>query len=344
MNRQQPDPAAGAEEQGYYQQIFEASSDGLVINDLATELVVEANPAFCRMHGYTHDEIVGLHPTVIIHPDDHEVLANYLVAIAEGRDFLTRARDVRKDGSVFEVEVHGIAFRFRGADCVLGSVRDITLEVQAKAAAQEERQRIARDLHDSVSQSLFSLGLHARRTELALRAARLPADSEAATAAARVTELAHGTLAEMRALIFELRPAALSEEGVGEAITKHTAAVSAREHLPIDVTVPAERLPLGPEQEEHLYRIVQEAVHNAVKHADATRLSVTVRNDANGVALTVEDDGTGFSPRDVAAGHLGLETMRERALALGGSLQIRSAPGEGTTIAVLTPGARPLSP
>ena len=304
-----------------------------MINDLETELVVEANPAFCRMHGYTHDEVIGLHPSVIIHPDDHGVFANYLVAITEGRDFLTRARDVRKDGSAFEVEVHGTAFRFRGANCVLGSVRDITLEVQAKTAALEERQRIARDLHDSVSQSLFSLGLHARRTELALRAAALPPDSEAVAAAARVTELARRTLAEMRALIFELRPTALAEEGVGEAIAKHTAAVSVREQLPIEVSVPGERLPLSPEQEEHLYRLVQEAVHNAVKHTDATRMVVAVRNGADGVAVTVEDDGIGFSDRSQSLGR------RARPRSRNGSVAVAVAIMAATTDNVPAPRA-----
>jgi PAS domain S-box-containing protein len=308
--------------------------------------VIEANPAFCRMHGYTHDEIVGADPTAFIHPDDHGIFVAYIAAVAEGRDYLTRARDVRKDGTVFDVEVHGTAFRFLGGDHVLGVVRDITLEVQAKVAAREERQRIARDLHDSVSQTLFSLSLHARRAQMALP----EGDGDLADAVAHVTALSRTALAEMRTLIYQLRPAALTDAGLGAAIVNHAAALSVREDLRIDVRVPDERLPLDPDQEDELYHLVLEAVHNAVKHAGASLLAVVVATDEDAVDVTVEDDGAGFVVDEVPTGGLGLHTMRERARALGGSLQVSSTVGTGTTVAVrIEAGAtgsdgRPLEP
>jgi signal transduction histidine kinase len=144
-------------------------------------------------------------------------------------------------------------------------------EATQQAAALEERHRIARDLHDSVSQSLFSLTLYTRTAELALARAGLEIDSDLGRPLQQVGEPTRGALAEMRALIFELRPGALAEEGLGAALSKHSAAVTASEGLDISVHVPDERLPLAVEQEEHLYRLAQEALHNAVKHAHAAR-------------------------------------------------------------------------
>jgi PAS domain S-box-containing protein len=102
------------EREEQYRRIFEATSDGLIVNDLDTGLVVEVNPAFCRMHGYEYDELIGIHPSTFIHPDDHHLFAEYIEAVSEGREFRARAREIRKDGSIFHVEVHGTTFLFRG--------------------------------------------------------------------------------------------------------------------------------------------------------------------------------------------------------------------------------------
>ncbi|MBX6341331.1 MAG: PAS domain S-box protein [Thermomicrobiaceae bacterium] len=118
--------------------IFEATSDGLIINDLATGLVLEANPAACRMHGY--DDMVGLHPTAFIHPDDHHLFADFLRTVRAGGEFRCRARDVRRDGSVFDVDAQGRGFTYRGRPAVLGVVRDVTDEVRA---VQELERRVA---------------------------------------------------------------------------------------------------------------------------------------------------------------------------------------------------------
>jgi signal transduction histidine kinase len=207
-------------------------------------------------------------------------------------------------------------------------------EATHQTAALEERHRIARDLHDSVSQSLFSLTLHTRTAELALARAGLNPDSELGRPLQQVGELTRGALAEMRALIFELRPGALAEEGLGAALSKHSAAVTAREGLEISVQAPGERLPLAVEQEEHLYRLAQEALHNAVKHAQANHAWVELVAGDGEVVLTVRDDGVGFDPAQPHPGHFGLETMRERASRIGADLSLESAPGAGTNVLV----------
>jgi signal transduction histidine kinase len=207
-------------------------------------------------------------------------------------------------------------------------------EATQQTAALEERHRIARDLHDSVSQSLFSLTLHARTAELALARAGLDPDSELGRPLQQVSELTRGALAEMRALIFELRPGALAEEGLAAALSKHSAAVTAREGLVISVEVPEERLPLAVEQEEHLYRLAQEALHNAVKHAQAKHAWVELLAGDGEVVLSVRDDGVGFDPDEPHPGHFGLATMRERAARIGAELGLESKPGAGTKVRV----------
>ena len=207
--------------------------------------------------------------------------------------------------------------------------------------ATEERQRIARDLHDSVSQSLFSMTLHARTAQRALRQAGQDGDGPVGRELGHVGELSRTALAEMRALIFELRPRGLAEEGLVSALTKHAAAVSAREGVAIEVTGPSERLPVSSDCEEHLYRLGQEALANASKHAQATRITVTVANGGSSVGLEVSDDGRGFDPAATYAGHLGLTTMRSRASEIGAKLLIDSVPGRGTAVRVELPLPEP---
>lgn len=210
---------------------------------------------------------------------------------------------------------------------------------QAAAAGLAERQRLARDLHDSVSQALFSMTMHARAAER--RLADLGPEADPARAeVALLHELTRGALAEMRALIFELRPQSLSEEGLVAALRKQAAAVSAREQVLVEVVGPEARLPLGDAAEEHLYRIGLEAVHNAVKHGHPTRVDVVVEESRDVVRLVVTDDGIGFDTAVDRPGHLGLGTMRERAEALGGAVSVSSELGGGTVVVATVPRGR----
>ena len=199
-----------------------------------------------------------------------------------------------------------------------------------------ERQRLARELHDSVSQALFSMTLHARAAQRHLENANA-LDSPVAREIEQLRELTSGALAEMRALIFELRPGALAEEGLVAALTKQAAALAARTGTPVTVQAPPERLELAPDVEEHLYRLVLEALNNALKHADADSIGVDVRLGGDRLLVGVRDDGRGFDRTQEHPGHLGLHTMHDRAAAVGGGLEVTSAPGEGTRIVVAVP-------
>ena len=137
--------AKSAEVPEEYQAIFEAATDGLIINDLATGRIVEVNPALCQMHGYRRDELIGSLPTKFIHPDDHPLFTDFADTIQHGHEFRARRRDVTKDGRVFDVEVRGIQVPFRGRPHMLGVVRDITEEAAAYRLLEE---RVASRTHE----------------------------------------------------------------------------------------------------------------------------------------------------------------------------------------------------
>lgn len=199
-------------------------------------------------------------------------------------------------------------------------------------AREEERRRLARELHDSVSQALYgiSLGAHTARKALEQDPAQVaePLDY--------VLSLAEAALAEMRALIFELRPESLETEGLVAALTKQTAALRARQGISVSTALCDEpELSLSAKQE--LYRIAQEALHNTVKHALASQVALCLSQTSEAVLLEVRDDGVGFTPTAAFPGHLGLRSMRERVANLGGALQIESTPGQGTVIRASLP-------
>lgn len=219
---------------------------------------------------------------------------------------------------------------------------------EARLAAREaqaaERAHLARDLHDSVSQALFSMTMQARTAELALARTAHPDGGPLARAIAQLRELTAGALAEMRALIFELRPDALAEEGLVAALARQAAAISARDQLSVTVESPGGQLPLSPEAAEHCYRVTLEALHNTVKHAAASHATVTVTAAADWVRVSVSDDGAGFDPGLARPGHLGLHTMAERARAADGDLELVTAPGAGTRVQLTVPAAPAAAP
>ena len=236
-----------------------------------------------------------------------------------------------------------LAVVFLGGLMMAAAVAEVSrAEAALRASQAAERNRLARELHDSVSQALFSMTMHAGTAQLALAKAGLAENSPAARAVARLRTLTAGALAEMRALIFELRPGALAEEGLVSALRRQATAISAREEVQITIDGPDSRLNLAPAAEEHAYRLVLEGWHNTVKHAGAAAITTTIIADAAAVTVQVNDNGRGFDPASVPPGHLGLQTMRERAAAIGATFHLASAPGNGTTITFRVPAQQPV--
>jgi signal transduction histidine kinase len=207
----------------------------------------------------------------------------------------------------------------------------LLVEVRGKAAL-EERQRLARELHDSVSQALYGIALGAKT-------ARTLLDRDSTKVASPIDyilSLADAGLAEMRALIFELRPESLEKEGLVAALEKQAAALRARHEIKVESDLCNE--PDAPlEIKEALYRIAQEALQNIVKHAQASSVQIRMRCSPENVTLDVSDDGIGFEPEGDFPGHLGLHSMRERTERLGGTLAVESVLGKGTQIRAWIP-------
>jgi signal transduction histidine kinase len=228
------------------------------------------------------------------------------------------------------VVVRDITDRVNASQDLERQVEERTREVIEQAqqlAAVEERQRLARELHDSVSQALYGIALGART-------ARTLLDSEPARAVEPVEyvlSLAEAGLAEMRALIFELRPESLETEGLVAALEKQSAATKARYGIEVVADL-GEEPSLSFAQKEVFYRIAQEALHNVVKHAHATRAEVRLAAANGSVVLEVRDNGAGFNTSLSFPGHMGLVSMMERAASIGANTEIKSEPGLGTTV------------
>jgi signal transduction histidine kinase len=202
--------------------------------------------------------------------------------------------------------------------------------------AVEERHRIARDLHDSVSQSLFSSGLHTRTAQKALQDEHVSSSSPLRRALSAIAELTRDAQSEMRALVFELRGDTL-DDGLVAALGHHASRLASRDGLAIDVRGPERRLALSRGAESELFGIGREALANVLKHADATTAQVRIEGRARRVLVEIRDDGRGFDPAASYPNHYGIESMRSRAAEIGGVLTITSAPGHGTVVRVEAP-------
>jgi signal transduction histidine kinase len=208
------------------------------------------------------------------------------------------------------------------------------LERSRELSIVEERNRMARDLHDAVSQKLFGLVLTAEAAGTLLD--RDPA--AAADQVARLGELAQEALGELRGLIFELRPASLEDEGLAATLRKEVDMLERVHGRTIELRI-AGAAHCAPEQEGEVLRVAQEALNNALRHAEAERIELRMEARDGRLIVTVADDGAGFDPDDRAlrARRLGLTSMEERARELGGSLAVVSRPGEGTTVTLEVP-------
>lgn len=254
-----------------------------------------------------------------------------------------------EDGALVPVSVSFAPLQLEGSAGVIGVIGVVTdisereraeelrnrLIQQAVTAQEEERRRIARELHDEAGQSLTALLVGLRTIEESRTIA------EAAELAQRLREIAAQTLDEVGRLSRGLHPSILDDVGLPTAVTRHVQEFAQLHGVAVDMRIDGlDAEPLSPLLQTTVYRILQEALTNVAKHADARSVSVRLVRDEATVELRVQDDGAGFDPAggaEAAAGdrgdrHLGLQVMRERAALLGGSVEVESQPGAGTTI------------
>jgi signal transduction histidine kinase len=202
-------------------------------------------------------------------------------------------------------------------------------EMSRELALAEERNRLALELHDAISQRLFGLVLEAEAAATLL-------EREPPAARARVVRLqglAQEALEELRSLVFELRPPDLERDGLCGALRKRVELLVRQHRQRIDLELD-DALPGDPARDADVLRIAEEALQNAIRHAEAERISVRLRRDGDGLLLEVEDDGVGFDPQaaELRSRRLGLTSMEERARRVGGRLEVRSAAGQGALV------------
>jgi PAS domain S-box-containing protein len=328
-----------------YRAVFEAAPDGIVVVD-AEGLIRDMNPRAEELFGYERGELVGKQVETLVpasireaHERDRSAFLAEPRARPMGMGLELRGR--RSDGSTFPVEISLSPWRTPEGLFVISTVRDVTQRrrlrqfgLGALRAAEEERRRIARELHDDTAQRLAAILLrlhlvHAERSVSERERLLDEVRSELVEASEAVRRTARG-----------LRPPALEEVGVVTALRAH---VRSRE----DQGGPSVELDAHPVDEDLdeegklvLYRVVQEALSNVMRHADASRVGIRIAVAQGRVTALVEDDGCGFDPRLRLAEDgrgLGLIGMRERAALVGGSVSVESAPGAGTRVRLEIP-------
>jgi PAS domain S-box-containing protein len=324
--------------------VFHFSPDAIAIIRSANGIFVDVNEAFTKLMGIPFSEVVGkswkeinLYASI----DEQNRVANLFAQMGMVADYELSFRNIKEDKATMLLSL--IPITVSQEPSILVIAHDITEHKQSEEAlrtvqaelaagvqqriALEERQRLARELHDSVSQAIYGISLGAH-TALTL----FETDREKVLEALNyVLSLAQAGLTEMRALIFELRPESLEMEGLIAAMTKQTAALRARYGVEVILNV-CEEPEVSLNIKEAMYRIAQEALHNAIKHGRPSRIEINLFQEEGTLGLDVCDDGIGFNARAVFPGHLGLRSMQERAVGTHGTLVINSEIGRGTEI------------
>ncbi len=347
--------------------VFDSLPLALISTD-ADRRIVGANTCALNLFGYDLEELRGQQVEILIperfsrnHPSHYRAFVNNASTrpMGEGRDLAA----VRKDGTEFPVEI-GLTVLTRDPPLYLSSILDIgyrkqaerllrerqnvleeSLEVARRTLEEEvgertrleERQRLGRELHDSLSQNLYGIGLGLRASLVKLEKGENPS-----TALDYCLNLAEASLVEMRALLFKLRPKSLEGVPLEDVLMRHAQAVTARTKVPIEFSqrgTPKRELLF--EQKYAIFRIVTEALHNSMKHAGAKSVELDLSYSRTGIVVAVTDDGCGIATRGQALGH-GMATMQERAEAVGGVLLVDSGDW-GTTVQVSLPWQDPSS-
>jgi len=332
--------------------LFAIIVDAIIVFDEQQRILL-FNKGAEQIFGYAPGEVLGQQLDILL-PERFveihrrhfsEFAASPLASRAMGERRPICAR--RKNGEEFPTEAAIVKLQRAGERVFIVIMRDVTqrqqMESELRAQAQQaavaaERSRLARDLHDAVTQTLFSVSVIA--DVLPRIWERNP--EEGRRRLKELRQLSRGALAEMRTLLLELRPSALMEANLSDLLRQLAASVNSRSGVEIDVRIEGER-DLSPDVKVSLYRIAQEALNNVAKHSNASHAQVVLAiqpanngsTTANGrVRLVISDDGCGFDPAIGKPTHIGLDIMRERAAAIGAQLDIRSAVGAGTTIQV----------
>ena len=326
-----------------YRAVFESAPDGIVVvNDEGR--IVEVNPCVLKQFGYTAGELIGEHVEILVpetaraaHERHRAGFQAEPVPRPMGAGLALVGR--RKDGSGFPVEISLSPWKTDEGDFVIGVIRDETERSQLRAfgqaalkAAEEERRRISRELHDDTAQRLAALLVHLRLVGLE------EAGERRTTLMEELREGLQEAAEGVRRIARGLRPPSLEDAGVVAALQAHIRNSFKNQTIRTSFDAGAVDQLLNEDGKLILYRVVQEALTNVVRHSGASMVNIAVHAEGSEVVVVVEDDGEGFDGTEIGDGAgLGLLGMRERAASVGGSVRVESAPGGGTRVRLSIP-------
>jgi PAS domain S-box-containing protein len=338
------------------------ASDDAIIAETLDGIVLSWNQGAARMYGYTAEEIVGSPISRLIPPDRPDELSGILQRLARGEhlDHYETTR-VRKDGQRIDVSLTISPIRDASGNVSAASIiaRDTTernrvedatrqsqqqlraLSAHLQTIREEERTRIAREIHDQLGQVLTGLKMELSLLEESWSESA-PRDARTLNQKAfqRMRSLVDGSIEAVRKIATELRPMVLDNLGLSAAIEWQAEEFLRISGIPCEVSLPEDEMSLDRDTSTALFRILQESLTNIVRHAKASRASIRLWNENHTTVLQVQDNGVGI-PAHVIAGptSFGLLSMKERALMLGGTVDVTSGPGAGTAIVVRVPHA-----
>lgn len=265
----------------------------------------------------------------------YSLISSNLYALRNGTVPERLVSDKREETARVAEEVNALGDYLQEQAAVIQRMADeksVLSEQAHTAAVMEERQRIARDLHDAVSQQLFALNM--------MSAAALKMFDQSPEYAkqqlSQIADISIRAQGEMRALLLHLRPIQLQKDSLCDGIIKLLKELKAKTNLHFKASID-EVEGLTKAAEEHLFRIVQEAVSNVIRHADAEEINVELSEEAGYARLYISDNGKGFNPEDAKMASYGIHTMKERCKEIGGNIKIRSKADEGTYIDIKVP-------
>ena len=320
-----------------YRTLFEGANEGILAADIETRRQMFANPAACKMLKYSAEELLEMTIEDLHRPEDLACAMSKFQALARGDREMVSAIPFRtRDGKVVYADASATIMKINGRDCIVGFLRDLTdarradeslktAYVKLMTARDEERRYLASELHDSVGQKLVALRM--RLDNVPLTGAKSPAEpgSELLKAVATCNEL----IVDLRRICHGLYPPALEAMGLVSAmkqLERHCQSAGLTAAICCHSAIARTRF--GPEVEIALFRIAQEAVNNAIRHSRGTNIDIDVMHVGGQLVLAVIDDGEGFDVQTAAGKGLGLNSMRDRARAVGAELTIASEPGE----------------
>lgn len=321
-----------------YRAVVEQTGEGIFLFDPRTKRILEANRAFQEMFGYSLEELEHTTLYELVPQDPEGVDRNVERALKQRQIWVGERTYRRKDGSSIDVEVSGSVISYGGGELVCSVVHDITERKEAERRLSEvreaERNRIARDLHDDILQDIVYALQEIQIVQITSQGGGDEALEDAADALRRSVE-------GLRGAIFELRVGALSRSFISslEALLDLNRRMARNRYelvLTVEEEFPAE---ISERTARQLTRVVQEALTNVRRHAEARRVEVRLWREGETALLEVADDGRGFDTRACGVG-VGQQSMVQRVSEIGGELEVESAPGEGTRVRVRVPVSR----